>query len=984
MRRTASSASQSAGTNLVGRDDVLAELDAELGKMLRGGIRVLLVTGAPGLGKTRLAEEVLHRFAGRASCLSARAYRWGATASFGLWAEALDRHLRGMDEADVRRLCGTSLSDLTALVKSVEAVGGPPIREPHRRDLLEGLVDLFDRLSAATPVLVALDDMHLADTSSWEALRYLGRRLSGAPIGIVVTARPGDLRRRPIAGEVLLGLAEDGLLHRVSLEPLRRDEVARLAHDVLREAPGSRSAFVPEPLVTWLAERSMGHPLFIIGLLRALVEEGADPTAPRLERIPETLRERVHLEMQGLRAVSRSVLEALAVVERQIDLTDLRRVVGLGPEELAAALEELCAARLVDEHVDGAALTYEIGHPIVADTIYQEVGGARRRALHRTVARILLDGHRLGSAAGHFARAAEPGEDEALDALCSAMAQAESRGLYQEALAALAALVEVLPPEDPRWLRVLHAMTWQAEWVLSHLAENDSATAIAAMQRIEPHLAADADEVARGTVQLHLAAFLSFGAGRVGEAEQHCRAAVASFEAAGDEERALFARNELAWIRGCDADLAEQAALAGAVLADATATGHLRAAVQAAGTAAYALGFIGRFGEAELLYQSSIEWARQAGDTYRSAWGLAQQGLMLALAGRLAEGGASVDAALAEDAAAPDAIAYEDSAHCCWLSGRLGDAVAALEQSAVRRPVRGSRRRAWGSALAARLHTEMGLRGRADSGLEQARGSYGDRHILVWSCWCDWTAGFLAWHDGQPVEALEGLDRAADRLRAVGAAAYEALVLVDIVEVADEAGQRLRCDTAADRLGEIAEAVGGDLHPSLARLAVARSHLAHGRFARAAEQAEAAAMRLSAAGYALHHGSALDVAGRALGHTDRGAAVTALSAAAETFAGCGAVWRRDAALAKLGRLGSRGRRAAAAAVHGAGALTGRERDVARLAAKGLTAQEIGEHLFIGRRTVESHLANAYLKLGVSSKRELVRRAEEFLLDGPDP
>jgi len=83
----------------------------------------------------------------------------------------------------------------------------------------------------------------------------------------------------------------------------------------------------------------------------------------------------------------------------------------------------------------------------------------------------------------------------------------------------------------------------------------------------------------------------------------------------------------------------------------------------------------------------------------------------------------------------------------------------------------------------------------------------------------------------------------------------------------------------------------------------------------------------------------------------------------------------------LRNLGSRGRRVAAAAL-GPASLTDRERDVARLAAQGLSARQIGETLFIGARTVEGHLARAYAKLGVSTKVELVRRAEELGL-GPE-
>ena len=97
------------------------------------------------------------------------------------------------------------------------------------------------------------------------------------------------------------------------------------------------------------------------------------------------------------------------------------------------------------------------------------------------------------------------------------------------------------------------------------------------------------------------------------------------------------------------------------------------------------------------------------------------------------------------------------------------------------------------------------------------------------------------------------------------------------------------------------------------------------------------------------------------------------------FESCGASVRRERVLEELRRLGYRGRKAEAAA-RGPGSLTGREREVVRLAVQGYTAREIGERLFIGKRTVETHLANAYAKLGVPSKRDLIKRASELGLD----
>jgi DNA-binding CsgD family transcriptional regulator len=105
-------------------------------------------------------------------------------------------------------------------------------------------------------------------------------------------------------------------------------------------------------------------------------------------------------------------------------------------------------------------------------------------------------------------------------------------------------------------------------------------------------------------------------------------------------------------------------------------------------------------------------------------------------------------------------------------------------------------------------------------------------------------------------------------------------------------------------------------------------------------------------------------------------AAQALDGAAAEFAQCGAVWRVERTQKALAKLGHPGRRVLQSK-SGARGLTKRERQVARLAAQGRTAAEIARLLFIGERTVETHLANSYAKLGVESKLDLVRRGSEL-------
>ncbi|HEV7685348.1 MAG TPA: ATP-binding protein, partial [Acidimicrobiia bacterium] len=237
-------------TRIVGRSPETAELDGQWQRAASGEFRFVLVVGEPGMGKTRLAAEALEDRRRASIELSARAHPLGDTASFGLWVEALERHLRTLPKQEVARLCGGLLDDLASLLRSVAVVrGAVPDREPPRPRLLEGLAVLLANLAEQAPVVVVLDDVHLADASSWDTLHYLAGSLSTERILVVASARPGELAEHPVAQRVLLDLEQIGALHRVEIGPLPADAVRELTEEVI--------GAVAEPeLIDWLGSRA--------------------------------------------------------------------------------------------------------------------------------------------------------------------------------------------------------------------------------------------------------------------------------------------------------------------------------------------------------------------------------------------------------------------------------------------------------------------------------------------------------------------------------------------------------------------------------------------------------------------------------------------------------------------------------------------------------------------------------------------------------
>ena len=249
---------------MVGRATEVRELVGELTRAKAGECRTVLILGEPGVGKTRIVAELLDLHRNDVTGLSARAYPLGATASLGLWTEAIERHLRGLDADAVLALCGPYVDDLAAILPSVAKTGAGRIdTDPPPARLLAALGALLDNLSQAAPVVVMLDDVHLADGSSWEALNYLARNLMGSRILLVLTARPVELGEHRIATEIVHGLEQDGLLRRRTLGPLSREDLRQLA------AAWFDPDRVGEPLLDWLLDRSRGISLFAVGLLRA-------------------------------------------------------------------------------------------------------------------------------------------------------------------------------------------------------------------------------------------------------------------------------------------------------------------------------------------------------------------------------------------------------------------------------------------------------------------------------------------------------------------------------------------------------------------------------------------------------------------------------------------------------------------------------------------------------------------------------------------
>jgi DNA-binding CsgD family transcriptional regulator len=541
----------------------------------------------------------------------------------------------------------------------------------------------------------------------------------------------------------------------------------------------------------------------------------------------------------------------------------------------------------------------------------------------------------------------------------------------------------MISPGDERWLEVLDALVLQAEWVVDHRADVHAALAIPALRAIDSLLERFPDPARRAAVKFRLASFLAWGMGDLDEADRAGREAQELFEQAGDRRGRLVAALELGFIEGFKGNAPAELATMARVAEAAEAAGDRLVTMRAVGRGmGWSYFFCGRFADSETALRRALDMARADGAVYFETLCLTGLARTAAFSGQAGAAFLLLEEAKRLNPAWRDSILGEWEIVLRWLAGDCDAALTLARELVAWNAGEVSRRRAIGIAFAALAAAVLDQMSDARRFLDVAKAAYGNKSWGLWSECCRYAEATLAWRGGDRTAAINGLRETASRIMAMEGWPWAALPLLDLAEVAADHGA---ADVAADAAGQlrgIAARIHPELYQGLAALAQTWAELASPSPDRATAAAAAQnAVEAIPGEYRLFAARAGDVLGRALAPLDRPRARIALEEAAVGFDAAGAVWRRDRALEALRRMGEAGKRAAGrAATPGASMLTPRELDVARLAALGQTGPEIAQALFIGERTVESHLARIYAKLGVASKRELLQRAAELGLE----
>ncbi|MFJ8018222.1 AAA family ATPase [Streptomyces sp. NPDC096339] len=408
----------------VGRADELAVLTDALTRAAGQEPQALLIGGEAGVGKTRLTEEFLCEAARRGAVVAV-----GGCVEIG--AEGLpfapfSTALRSLHRALPEELAAAAAGQEDELARILPELGDTP-RGPHDEEstarLFELTARMLERLAADRTVVLVLEDLHWADTSTRHLLSYLFRTLAGGRLVVVATYRADDVHRRHPLRPLLAELDRLRTVHRIELPRFNRAEVRRQLAGILASQPG-------EDFVDSVFERSDGNAFFVEELV-ASHESGC--RAGLTESLRDLLLVRVEVLPDEAQRVVRIVAEGGSTVEYPL----LRAVAGLGEDALIDALRAAVGANILLATPDGDG--YRFRHSLVREAVSDDLlPGERARVNRRYAEAMEADGsliraeERVIRLASYWYHANDP--SQALPAVLAASVAARRRHAYSEQL----------------------------------------------------------------------------------------------------------------------------------------------------------------------------------------------------------------------------------------------------------------------------------------------------------------------------------------------------------------------------------------------------------------------------------------------------------------------------------------------------------------------------------------------------------------------
>jgi len=404
---------------LVGRSAEHSQLVKCYYQSRQGQPQTVIIRGEAGIGKTRLAQEMLGwAVAQGAEVLQGKAFETGGRLPYQPVIKALRPRLT-QEEKPTTLLDEVWLAELSRLLPELrqQHPNLPPSTAEERTAktrMFEAVARLGSVLARQKPLILFIDNLQWADAASLDLLQYLARRWNEEerPIQLIFSLRAEALiRAATLSGSLaivdwLAGLKRDLAVTEIALDPLTTEATTHLVEELCAPASSKNDAILAH-FSQWLYSETQGQPFYLSETIKALIEQKVLIARPADsdrwqfdfgdnlgDKLAESLRgfiapgvrEVVRNRLARLSATAFSLLAASAVLGQNFHFKQICHLAGVQEDDGLAALDELLAGRLLvetDKQTPSGASPYEFTHDKIRDVVYTEAGEARRRLFHQ-------------------------------------------------------------------------------------------------------------------------------------------------------------------------------------------------------------------------------------------------------------------------------------------------------------------------------------------------------------------------------------------------------------------------------------------------------------------------------------------------------------------------------------------------------------------------------------------------------------------------
>jgi DNA-binding SARP family transcriptional activator/tetratricopeptide (TPR) repeat protein len=392
----------------VGRSDVAAALEAAWMTVREGGLRVVVLAGEPGIGKTRLAREFARAAHERGATVLAGSCHEETLVPYQPLVEALRHYIACCPPAELAVQVTPRRAQLAAIVPELEDARTPTEltglgAEQERFRLFEAVSSLLAEAAHLRPLVLVLDDLHWADLPSLLLLRHLARSAKDAPVMILGTYRPVEVNDEHPLAEALAELRRSRTVERLTLSGLGEAEIAELI-------AGRAGKPAPHGFLRRVVDRSEGNPFFIEELLYDVGPDSDWDAAA--SGVPDSVKDLLLRRLRGLGDDCRQALSVAAVAGREFELDVIEAVLEHPRDRLIDLVEEAIDADVLVELAQSVG-RLSFSHALFRETIYEQLSATRKAAIHGRIAAAIeettTDHHdeRAGALAYHYGAAGD-------------------------------------------------------------------------------------------------------------------------------------------------------------------------------------------------------------------------------------------------------------------------------------------------------------------------------------------------------------------------------------------------------------------------------------------------------------------------------------------------------------------------------------------------------------------------------------------------